>query len=195
MAYQCQIPHLIFKTPEVELQAVLRRNLWIEVRGDLSLPGKPIFLKSESHLDSALRDLKHLALERKRKLGKDKVWNAVSIASTVLVGGWGLGKLATWLGSSDSAAEHQHQDDNNDLFTHVLSFANHHRLGRVLKVAGYCVPTTKHKRIALIVASQPFNANLLDSCLAVDELRTACQSLNVDSTGTKKELIAELCPT
>jgi hypothetical protein len=67
MAHQEEMPFLIFKAPAVTLQGVTTRNLYIEVRPDLSPRGRPIFVAGRELLASSVRDLKARALARRTK--------------------------------------------------------------------------------------------------------------------------------
>ena len=68
MAFQADLPFLMFKTSEVSLLGVTNRNLWIEIAGDLSPKGKVKFHVTQDLLLTSLRDLKKKALERRAKM-------------------------------------------------------------------------------------------------------------------------------
>lgn len=92
MAFQSEIPFLIIKTKDLHLQGITNRNLWLEIEPELSASGKPRFHGKPSAIHSALRDLKRNALERRAKLGRDKLKSSVGWLSTILVGGYALSK-------------------------------------------------------------------------------------------------------
>jgi hypothetical protein len=71
MAFQAQIPFLIFKTPEISLVGVTSRNLWLEIASELR-NGKVKFNVTKDSLHTALADLKQKALNRRAQMERDQ---------------------------------------------------------------------------------------------------------------------------
>lgn len=96
MAHQRRIPFLIFKTPEVTLQGVTARNLYIEVRPDMP-NGKPRFNASQDLVFSALEDLKKRALENRGQRWRGELFAGIGKLSTVALGTYAAGSFLEWL--------------------------------------------------------------------------------------------------
>ena len=72
MAHQRRIPFLIFKTPEVTLQGVTARNLYIEVAPDMP-NGKPRFHARRELVLRALDELKKQAITGRGQRRRDEL--------------------------------------------------------------------------------------------------------------------------
>jgi hypothetical protein len=96
MAHQQRIPFLIFKTPEVTLQGVTSRNLYIQVRDDMP-NGRPVFLCRKELVMSALEELKKRAHEHRQKRSQNELKSAVGKLSTLAVSLYGIGSFVEWL--------------------------------------------------------------------------------------------------
>lgn len=97
MAHQRRLPFLIFKTPEVTLQGVTGRNLYIDVDSQLGPTGKPRFKCSRDVLTSSLADLKRRALEDRRGRSHDEFLAGLGKLSTLLVGTYAVKSAWEWL--------------------------------------------------------------------------------------------------
>lgn len=97
MAFQADLPFLMFKAVGIELLGITNRNLYIEVDGQLSKTGRVKFKVTQELLLTALRDLKQKALERRSRLAKDQWKTSVGWLSTLVVGGLGLSKAVDML--------------------------------------------------------------------------------------------------
>ncbi|MCZ2080408.1 MAG: hypothetical protein LC130_36030 [Bryobacterales bacterium] len=89
MAFQAELPFLVFKTPEVTLLGVTNRNLWLEISPDLR-EGKVKFHVTRDQLYTALGDLKTKGLNRRAQTGREETKRAVGWLSAIAVGGYGL---------------------------------------------------------------------------------------------------------
>jgi hypothetical protein len=91
MAFQVDLPFLIFKTTGVTLLGVTNRNLWIEIDEQLN-NGKVKFKVTRELLVSSLRDLKQKALSRRAQLNKEQLKESIGWLSTIFTAGYGLSK-------------------------------------------------------------------------------------------------------
>jgi len=96
MAHQRRLRFLIFKTPEVTLQGVTGRNLYIEVRPDMP-NGRPVFRARKEVVLSALAALKTRALENRTQRSRDEFLATVGKLSAFAVGTYALGSFLDWL--------------------------------------------------------------------------------------------------
>jgi hypothetical protein len=97
MAFQVELPFLIFKTAEVSLQGITNRNLWIEIGKDLNENGQVKFHVKKDLLLSALADLKQKALQRRSQVEARQWKEGIGWLSTLVLGGVGLAKGADLL--------------------------------------------------------------------------------------------------
>ena len=104
MAHQRRIPFLIFKTPEVTLQGVTARNLYIEVAPDMP-NGKPRFHARRELVMSALDELKKPAITGRGQRRRDELLAGVGKLSTFVVGSYAAGSLFEWLSRPDCFGE------------------------------------------------------------------------------------------
>jgi hypothetical protein len=100
MAFQAGLPFLVFRTPDVELEGITRRNLWIEVAADLH-DGRPKFRCRKEVLYSALRDLRRRALARRSAKSWAGIVDFVKTAGLVAVGTYGGYKLVDWIATPE----------------------------------------------------------------------------------------------
>jgi hypothetical protein len=91
MAFEAQLPFLIFKTAGVTLLGVTNKNLWIEIDGRLR-NGRVKFNVTQELLLSSLRDLKQKALARRARMAREQLKASVGWLSTLVVGGYGLSR-------------------------------------------------------------------------------------------------------
>jgi hypothetical protein len=96
MAHQRRIPFLIFKTPEVTLQGVTARNLYINVRPDMP-NGRPVFCVRREMLFSALEELKRRALENRKQRSRSQLFDGIGKLATFVVATQALGSFVEWL--------------------------------------------------------------------------------------------------
>jgi hypothetical protein len=96
MAHQRRLPFLVFKTPEVTLQGVTARNLYIDVRPDMP-NARPVFRCRRELLYAALDELKSRALANRRQRSRTELIANVGKLSTFLVGTYAVGSLIEWL--------------------------------------------------------------------------------------------------
>ncbi len=96
MAHQRRIPFLIIKTPDVMLQGVTARNLYVEVRPDMP-NGRPVFHGRQEAVLSALEGLKKRALKDRKQRSQRELLAAIGKLSTFAVVTYGLGSLYEWL--------------------------------------------------------------------------------------------------
>lgn len=92
MAFQADLPFLIFKTPDVSLLGVTNRNLWIEIDAAVNDKGQVKIHARADLLLTSLRDLKRKALERRARRTADQFKTSVGWLWTLVVGGIGLAK-------------------------------------------------------------------------------------------------------
>lgn len=93
MAFQAELPFLMFKAAGISLLGITNRNLWIEIENELNKSGQVRFrATTKESLLSALQDLKQKALQRRAKLAADQLKASVGWLSTLLIGGIGLTK-------------------------------------------------------------------------------------------------------
>jgi len=96
MAFQSELPFLIFKTASVTLQGITNRNLWLEIDENL-FNGRPRFLGSRNLVYSALNDLKQKALARRATVGWKETKKSIGQLSTLALGGYGVYRGIDWL--------------------------------------------------------------------------------------------------
>jgi hypothetical protein len=109
MAHQRRIPFLVFKTPEVTLQGVAARNLYLEVLPSLR-NGRPVFKSSEPSVRSSLEELKKRALEARSVRDKEEFFSGVGALSTVLVGAYAVSNVFDWLSRPNCFGDFYYQD-------------------------------------------------------------------------------------
>lgn len=91
MAFQSELPFLMFKTEGISLLGVSGRNLWLEVERDMPR-GKVRFISKKELVYSALRDLKQKALDRRAKMNRDQLKRALGWISSIAIGGYGVSR-------------------------------------------------------------------------------------------------------
>lgn len=109
MAFQSELPFLIFKTQEITLLGVTSRNLYLEVDRDLP-NGKVRFLSRKELVYSSLRDLKQKALARRERQGRDQLKRNIGVLSTVAVGTYGAVCGLNWLFRPDCFGNFYYKD-------------------------------------------------------------------------------------
>ena len=109
MAFQAELPFLIFKTPEITLLGVTNRNLWLEIDGDLH-NGRVRFNVKKDQLYSALRDLKQKALDRRSQMDREQAKRSVGWLSAILLGGYGVVQGVDRLMRPDCFGEFYYRD-------------------------------------------------------------------------------------
>ena len=96
MAFQGNLPFLIFRVSGVELEGVTRKNLYINI--DSALHGdRPKFLCRKEALYSALDDLRKRALALRAKKSRDGIVDWIKNAGLVVVGGYSAYRLIDWI--------------------------------------------------------------------------------------------------
>lgn len=96
MAFQSELPFLIFKTSNVTLQGVTSRNLWLEIEPQLS-NGRPKFRCRKELVYSSLNDLKQKALARRSVVGWEETKKSLGQLSAFAVGSYGVYRGIDWL--------------------------------------------------------------------------------------------------
>jgi hypothetical protein len=96
MAFQSELPFLIFKTEGITLLGVTNRNLYLQVERQLH-NGRVRFLSKKELVYSALRDLKETALAHRVNQSKERLKRDVGFLSTVAVGTYGAIQGVNWL--------------------------------------------------------------------------------------------------
>jgi hypothetical protein len=109
MAFQSELPFLMFKTEGITLLGVSSRNLWLEIERDMPT-GKVRFRSKKDLVYSALRDLKQKALERRAKMGRDQLKRTVGWLSGIAVGGYGLSRGVDLLLRPDCFGDFYYKD-------------------------------------------------------------------------------------
>jgi hypothetical protein len=85
MAHQRKLPFLIIKSPDVTLQGVTGRNLYVEVGPDMP-NGRPVFLCSRQLLASTLDELQKRAIKQRGINSRTKILNDLGRISMGVVG-------------------------------------------------------------------------------------------------------------
>ena len=109
-AHQLRTPFLILKTPEVSLQGVTSRNLYLEIEPELSERGRVRFKGSKRHVLSSLRSLKHRAEARLRERRQQAVAQHVKTGVAWAAGGIGVLKVIDWLSRPECFADYSYRD-------------------------------------------------------------------------------------
>jgi hypothetical protein len=94
MAFQADLPFLIWRAQGVDLQAVTSRNLYVTIEPQLTAGGKVKFKAREQAVVSALVELKRLALARRNKRSNGQLMSAVGWLSSIVAGGTLLARTA-----------------------------------------------------------------------------------------------------
>jgi hypothetical protein len=92
MAFQADLPFLMFKTAGISLLGITNKNLWLEIEADLNKKGQVKFRGKQELLLSALRDLKQKALARRARRDREKWKASIGWLSSFVVGGIGVAK-------------------------------------------------------------------------------------------------------
>jgi hypothetical protein len=90
MAFQIELPFLIFKAVDITLQGVTNRNLWIEIESELSKSGRVKIRGNPERLLSALGDLKQKALARRTQMNTDRLKASIGWLSALGIGGYAV---------------------------------------------------------------------------------------------------------
>jgi hypothetical protein len=96
MAHQRRLPFLIFKTPEVTLQGVTAKNLYIEVAPTMP-NGRPRFHARKDLVLSSLEDLRKRAIENRSARRRDELVAGLGKLSSLAVGTYAVGSFLDWL--------------------------------------------------------------------------------------------------
>ena len=96
MAHQRRIPFLIFKTPEVTLQGVTAKNLYIQVASTMP-NGKPRFYGRKELVLSPLQDLKRRAIEDRSVRRRNEMLAGLGKLSSLAVGTYAVGSFLDWV--------------------------------------------------------------------------------------------------
>jgi len=109
MAHQRRIPFLVFKTPEVTLQGVAARNLYLEVLPALR-NGRPVFKSSPPVVRTSLEELKKRSLEARAVRNRDEFISGLGALSTILVGAYAASNALDWLSRPNCFGDFYYQD-------------------------------------------------------------------------------------
>src|SRR3990167_4934388 len=109
MAFQADMPFLIFKTPEVTLQGVTGRNLFIEIDNKLH-NGKVKFLCSKDLVVSSLNDLRERAKDRRKNQSRNEVISGIVKISALISAGVTVKKVWDWLSRPNCFGDFYYRD-------------------------------------------------------------------------------------
>jgi hypothetical protein len=90
MAFQIELPFLIFKAVEITLQGVTNRNLWFEIEPELGKSGRVQIHGNPERILSALGDLKQKALARRTQINTERLKASLGWLSALAVGGYAV---------------------------------------------------------------------------------------------------------
>ena len=90
MAFQVQLPFLIFKADGITLQGVTNRNLWIDIEPELNKHGRMKIHGSQERFLSALADLKQKALARRSRMNTERLKASIGWLSALGLGGYAI---------------------------------------------------------------------------------------------------------
>jgi hypothetical protein len=90
MAFQVELPFLIFKAAGITLQGVTNRNLWIEIEPELNKSERVKIHGSRERFLSALGDLKQKALARRAQMNSERLKASIGWLSALAVGGYAV---------------------------------------------------------------------------------------------------------
>ncbi len=90
MAFQVELPFLIFKATGITLHGVTNRNLWIEIEPKLNASGRVKIHGSREQFLSALGDLKQKALARRSQMNVERLKASIGWLSALAVGGYAV---------------------------------------------------------------------------------------------------------
>ena len=110
MAFQSELPFLVFKAVGVTLLGITNRNLWLEIDHSLTSKGKVRFNAKKEAVYSALRDLKQKALDRRAHLDREQIKRSVGWLSTIVLGGYGLSRGIDMLRRPDCFGDFYYKD-------------------------------------------------------------------------------------
>lgn len=96
MAFQSDLPFLIFKAPSITLLGITNRNLWLDIDAQL-VNGRPRFRTRKELVYAALKDLKQKALARRSAVGWEETKKSIGQLSALAVGGYGVYHGIDWL--------------------------------------------------------------------------------------------------
>lgn len=85
MAYQAELPFLMMRTPGVSLVGVTRANLYLSIASTLR-NGRVAFKDRKDAVYSALAELKHRALERRKALSNAEWKRRIGWLASIVVG-------------------------------------------------------------------------------------------------------------
>jgi hypothetical protein len=109
MAHQRRIPFLVFKTPEVTLQGVTARNLYIEISPTMR-NGRPVFFSRKELVVSALEDLKKRATENRKQRSQIEFLAGIGKLSTFAVGTYVVGSFLESLARPNCFGDYYYSD-------------------------------------------------------------------------------------
>jgi len=109
-AHQVQVPFLIVKTPDVTLQGVAARNLYLEVEPILSARGRIQFKGSKELVLSSLRNLKQRAEARSRAKQRQGIVDGLKTVAACCVGGYSVLKVIEGMSKPDCIGEFYYKD-------------------------------------------------------------------------------------
>ncbi len=110
MAFQIELPFLIFKAVEMTLQGVTNRNLWIEIEPELGKSGRVKIHGNPERILSALGDLKQKALARRTQMNTERLKASIGWLSALAVGGYAVSEGIDMLRRPACFGEFYHKD-------------------------------------------------------------------------------------
>ena len=109
-AHQIRLPLLMVKTPEVALQGVTARNLYLEVESELSSRGRVQFKGSKELVLSSLRELRTRATALSQERDRKDLVAGIKTGATLVAGGYGLIKFIDWLQRPECFGDYYYRD-------------------------------------------------------------------------------------
>jgi len=110
MAFQIELPFLVFKAVEITLQGVTNRNLWIEIEPELGKSGRVKLHGNPERLVSALGDLKQKALARRTQMNTERLKASIGWLSALAVGSYAVSEGIDMLRRPACFGDFYHKD-------------------------------------------------------------------------------------
>jgi hypothetical protein len=109
MAFQADLPFLIFRTPGIALQGVTKTNLYIDIHPDVP-SGVVRFRASQQLVETAITDLKSRAIARRTERASAETKSKVKTLVTWGAGAYAALKTADWLGRPNCFGQFYYKD-------------------------------------------------------------------------------------
>lgn len=109
MAFQAELPFLIFRAPGIALQGVTKANLYIDINPDAS-NGVVRFRASQRLVETAIEDLKKRAIARRQMRSSEAAKSQAKTLVTWGVGAYAALKTVGWLARPDCFSQFHYKD-------------------------------------------------------------------------------------